>query len=592
MSGDVAGHRSALHQRHDSEADDKAIVTSGPCCGPVAGLRPGLISMAGLQPHDIISSAMLPSSRIELAVYRHIKPVGSTRSVTIGALATAIQQHPEDVAERLKYLHSEGHILMWKFAGPKRVGYSEHGNVLFSAEDFLFTAEFEVEITPSGRKYFEELEAEGAVRSGIADSARTNPLPKAEDLIFETPFHSYRQEGPPQTGGAGVVYRVQNEDGESYATKHIDPHKATSQKRKRFEQELHFCKNENHKNIVKVLDEGFTTVNGEKCPFYVMPFYPKTLRNLITEAIPHEKIMNYFNQILDGVEAAHLQKVCHRDLKPENVLYDPRSDTLVVADFGIAHFEEEALHSAVETKDGERLANFQYAAPEQRVRGKKVDYRADIYAVGLILNEMFTHEILQGVGYRCISSMAPQFEFLDEIVEWMVQQSPERRPESIDALKGLLLVRGDQFVSQQKLSTLRNRVIPASQIDDPLINDPVQLVDTDYRDGKIIFKLSQPVNQAWAYAFANQFVQQFMSGLSPQNFRITGITASVAADERLAALAVDHFTRYLEGANSAYKRKVEESLRKKDEGARRILQSQIDEERKRQKILKVIKSQS
>jgi serine/threonine protein kinase len=81
----------------------------------------------------------------------------------------------------------------------------------------------------------------------------------------------------------------------------------------------------------------------------------------------------YFSQLLDGVEAAHLQQVVHRDLKPENVLHDTKSDQLTVADFGIAQFEEEELYTLIETTPNRRLANFQYAAPEQRNRGAAVD---------------------------------------------------------------------------------------------------------------------------------------------------------------------------------------------------------------------------
>jgi serine/threonine protein kinase len=198
-----------------------------------------------------------------------------------------------------------------------------------------------------------------------------------------------------------------------------------------------------------VLDEGFTIVGEKKAPFYVMPFYAKTLRNLIDDGIPNEKILPYFGQMLDGVGTAHLRNVWHRDLKPENFLYNPATDTLVVADFGIAHFEEEDLHTAVETRDGVRLANFQYAAPEQRDRGKRVDQHADIYSLGLILNEMFTHEILQGAGYKRIATVTPQFGYLDEVVDLMAQQGSERRPHSIDALKRLMRARGNEYISRQ-----------------------------------------------------------------------------------------------------------------------------------------------
>ena len=70
------------------------------------------------------------------------------------------------------------------------------------------------------------------------------------------------------------------------------------------------------------------------------------------------------------MEAAHLKKVVHRDLKPENFLYSSSQNRIVVADFGIARFQEEELYTAVETKAEDRLANFQYASPEQRKRGR------------------------------------------------------------------------------------------------------------------------------------------------------------------------------------------------------------------------------
>ncbi len=68
---------------------------------------------------------------------------------------------------------------------------------------------------------------------------------------------------------------------------------------------------------------------------------------------------------MKALEFAHNKKVWHRDIKPENILVD-ENDNVVLADFGIAHFCDELLITAVETKAAERLANFQYSAPEQR----------------------------------------------------------------------------------------------------------------------------------------------------------------------------------------------------------------------------------
>jgi hypothetical protein len=293
---------------------------------------------------------------------------------------------------------------------------------------------------------FDEREELGE-REQIGRVGGTNPG-QPQEAKFETTFHSYTSGGQVGEGGAGTVFKVHNEHGELLAVKRLDPSKTTSEKLKRFENELRFCKNEAHPNIVKVPDEGFTNEGGKKAPFYVMPFYPKTLRHLMRKGIPPERILPCFAQVLDGIKAAHLQGVWHRDLKPENILYDPGTDTLVVADFGIAHFEEEGIYTAVDTNDSRRLANFLYAAPEQRTRGNEVDHRADIYALGLILNEMFTHQILQGEGYKRIESVAPQFKYLDEGVSLMVQQEPKKRPASVDAIKELLLARGDEYVSE------------------------------------------------------------------------------------------------------------------------------------------------
>jgi serine/threonine protein kinase len=198
-----------------------------------------------------------------------------------------------------------------------------------------------------------------------------------------------------------------------------------------------FCKGNRHPNIIKVEDWGLTEVAGQEVPFYVMPLYSKTLRHLMGDGIDSNTILALFGQILDGIEAAHEQGVWHRDLKPENLLYDPDSRRVVIADFGIAHFAEPLLQTTIETGPQERLANFQYAAPEQRTRSK-VDHRADIYALGLILNEMFTGRLLQGTGHKTIGSIAPSHARLDFAVDRMVRQSPAERPQSIAGVRQLL----------------------------------------------------------------------------------------------------------------------------------------------------------
>jgi serine/threonine protein kinase len=224
-------------------------------------------------------------------------------------------------------------------------------------------------------------------------------------------------------GGSGLVYKAVDDGGRPVAIKILDSKKASRAKLKRFENEYRFCAKNNHENILKVLDHGLTD-SGES--FFVMPLYEYSLRKLIGE-IDSKIALNVFTKLLAGVEAAHLKGVVHRDLKPENVLLRNSIWELVVADFGIARFAEEDLYTAVETKDDTRLANFQYAAPEQRHRGRNVDHRADIYALGLILNELFTSELAHGTNFKTINAVSPEHAYLDEIVHKMLEQDPAGR---------------------------------------------------------------------------------------------------------------------------------------------------------------------
>jgi serine/threonine protein kinase len=181
-----------------------------------------------------------------------------------------------------------------------------------------------------------------------------------------------------------------------------------------------------HPNIVTVLDHGIARDHEFNGPFYVMSRYDGSLRAVMRQNLPSERVLPLFSQVLDGVEAAHFQGVVHRDLKPENILHDKGNGRLGIADFGIAQFTEELVATVVNTAPSQRLANFQYAAPEQRIAGQTVTQQADIYALGLILNEMFTGTVPHGTRYRLIENVDKQFAFLNPLVSKMLAQSPHK----------------------------------------------------------------------------------------------------------------------------------------------------------------------
>jgi serine/threonine protein kinase len=188
----------------------------------------------------------------------------------------------------------------------------------------------------------------------------------AKNRIFETATNTYSAEGSIGNGGVGTVFRVRDVDDVRYALKLMGD--VTSAQCKRFKNELNFCRNQRHERIIKVIDEGVVIEGEKRHPFYVMPLCASSLRQLMMSKKPLPNPMAIFQDILDGVEAAHLCKVIHRDLKPENILVD-KDGRAIVADFGIAHFQKDDLFTLIETKPTDRLANFQYAAPEQRDPG-------------------------------------------------------------------------------------------------------------------------------------------------------------------------------------------------------------------------------
>lgn len=409
-------------------------------------------------------------------------------------------------------------------------------------------------------------------------------MAKIKNLDFETMSNSYKAVKSIGEGGAGSVYEVTDQESKTFAIKLLSVKVVSTDKVKRFNNEMDFLSKNRHDNIVAVLDKGFRIDDGKKIPFYVMPRYDQTLRTLITNKIQADKVLSYFGQILDGVEALHLKNVWHRDLKPENVLYDANNDRLLVADLGVAHFEEENLHTSIETKPNSRLANFEYAAPEQRRKGSVVDSKADIYALGLILNEMFTGDVLQGTRHKTIATVAPSYSYLDDLVDLMVRQTPDDRPNSIDSIKQELIGRQNDFIQRQKISELEKTVIPTSEIDDVLIVEPVKIVGVDYNHGNLEFQLNHVVTDKWIQIFKSISNYRYHYGSAPQNINFRGNKALVVSNDHNAVEIVEHFKQYLTNANQNYQNTVRIETSEKERKQREALQADIERRKKEAEV--------
>lgn len=406
--------------------------------------------------------------------------------------------------------------------------------------------------------------------------------------IFETPFDTYTATAVIGEGGAGRVYDVTNAAGELFALKCLAPERVTADRLKRFKNEMTFCQKQEHANIVKVLDAGATSLKGVKCPFYVMRKYGGTLRTRIGQ-LKSEGALRVFAQILDGVEAAHLSGVWHRDLKPENVLWSDCDNVPIVADFGIAHFEVEEIYTSVETKLQARMANFLYSAPEQRIRGAPVDRRADIFSLGLMLNELFTKEVPQGTGFKRIKDVDTAYGYIDDIVEPMIQQNPQNRPPTIEAIKKELIGRKSAFVALQQYDAETKRVVSAAK---PPEWEPISIIGLDYSNGTLTLKLSHNVPSGWAHEFQQpRGGHSAVMGYGPERFQISGDTAiiGVRENESLVQKIVDHAKNYVTAANRGYVERERERLAREDRAQRAALEKQVAEAELRKNILSRVK---
>jgi serine/threonine protein kinase len=110
-----------------------------------------------------------------------------------------------------------------------------------------------------------------------------------------------------------------------------------------------------------------------------------TLRTLISGGpLPVEQVLDIATQLARALAAAHAQGIVHRDLKPENIIRTP-AGMVKVLDFGIARSEQ--LTGARLTEPEARIGTPAYMAPEQ-IRGEDVDFRADLFAFGVLVYEM------------------------------------------------------------------------------------------------------------------------------------------------------------------------------------------------------------
>lgn len=210
----------------------------------------------------------------------------------------------------------------------------------------------------------------------------------------------------------------------------------------RFHAELRLARQVSHKNVCRLYDLG--EADGRR--FLTMEYVDGEDLGALLRRIgrfPQERAIAIARQLCAGVAAAHERGVIHRDLKPANVMIDADGDVRIT-DFGIAA-------AAADKGAAEVMGTPQYMAPEQ-LAGGSASIRSDIYALGLILFELFTGKRVfeaKTVGeLRALRDSTPVttpsslVRDLDPAVERVIlrclERDPERRPSSALAVAAAL----------------------------------------------------------------------------------------------------------------------------------------------------------
>ncbi len=238
-------------------------------------------------------------------------------------------------------------------------------------------------------------------------------------------------------GGMGEVFRAEDLTlDQEVALKFLPQELATDPDAlARFHAEVRLARQVSHPNVCRVFDIGM----ADGAPFITMEYVDgEDLSSLIRRVgrFPQDKGVEIARQICAGLAAAHEQGLLHRDLKPANILLDGRG-RVRIADFGLASVAGDSR--GVDSRSGTPA----YMAPEQ-LAGREPTVKSDIYALGLVLYELFTGKRAYDATtiaelQRMRDTSAPQsptslVKELDPLIERVIlrclEKDPARRPAS------------------------------------------------------------------------------------------------------------------------------------------------------------------
>ena len=208
-----------------------------------------------------------------------------------------------------------------------------------------------------------------------------------ENLVGQTLGGRYEVREVIGTGGMAIVYKAYCTVLHRYVAIKVlkEEFSQDEEFRKRFYNEAQAVAKLSQNNIVSIYDVCHT----ENCPEYIVMELCEgvTLKDYLRKKhhLTWQETLYFAQQVARALDHAHSRGIIHQDIKPQNIML-LRDGTAKVMDFGIASF---ANSQETRKVSSEAIGSVHYISPEQ-AKGIKVDFRTDLYSLGVVMYEMLT----------------------------------------------------------------------------------------------------------------------------------------------------------------------------------------------------------
>jgi len=218
-------------------------------------------------------------------------------------------------------------------------------------------------------------------------------------------------------------------------------------------------------------------------PYILMKKYDGSLKEYRKKGgFDEDLFYMFFNFLIEGLEFIHSEGIIHRDIKPENILVI-NDDEFVFTDFGIAYYNPDMFALKAQTKECDRMGNYEFSAPEQATKGIEPAFTMDIYALGQLLQWYCYENTHRGTGRKSITHLisGDRGEIIDNIINKCLSNDATKRFQTINEIQTYFKSeidrkkKPDAFDEMRKFSRVLRKISLSNYRKPYYINQPEEI---------------------------------------------------------------------------------------------------------------------